>query len=192
VANEYADWEELKEMRSISTTSQDDALKRAVTRASRAIDLRCGRRFWRDGETSTLTFPDLRGRSIVSGSSETFLTGDIATTSTLSVTIGGVESAPEGLSFSYFSSFEPRGAITGITRSSWWGGRIQLTAEYGWPAVPESIEEATLLLANRRYMRKDSPEGTSGWSTEGQVGVSRFDQDIEDLVAPFVIEGFGA
>lgn len=192
MANEYAELEELKEMRSITSNSQDAALQRAITRASRAIDRRCGRRFWRDGEVSTTYYPNLQGRSIVSGSSETFLTGDIATAATISVSLGGVESAPDGLSFSYFSSFEPHGAITGITRASWWGGRVQLTAEYGWPAVPDSIEEATLLLANRRYMRKDSPEGTSGWSTEGQTGVSRFDQDIEDLVAPFVIEGFGA
>jgi hypothetical protein len=40
MANEYADWEELKSMRSITGSSQDEALQKAVTRASRAIDRR--------------------------------------------------------------------------------------------------------------------------------------------------------
>lgn len=192
MANEYADWEELKSMRSITGTSQDEALQRAVTRASRAIDRRCGRRFWRDGLVTTRFYPSVRGRTVYSAGSEMFLTPDIADPDTIAVSIGGVAVDTEGLSLSYFSESDAGGAITGLLRSSWYGGRIGIGAEYGWPAVPDSIEEATLLLANRRYMRKDSPEGTSGWSTEGAVGVSRFDQDIEDLVSPFVLEGFGA
>jgi hypothetical protein len=192
MANEYADWEELKSMRSITGSSQDEALQKAVTRASRAIDRRCGRRFWRDGVVSVRGYPSVRGRTAYSSGSEVFLTEDIADSATVSVAIGGVATEAEGLSFSYFSSSGDQGAITGLIRPSWYGGRVAITAEFGWPAVPESIEEATLLLANRRYMRKDSPEGTSGWSAEGAVGVSRFDQDIEDLVQPFVIEGFGA
>lgn len=192
MANEYADWEELKGMRSITGSGQDDALQRAVRRASRAIDRRCARRFWRDGVISARSLPSGRGQTAVSGGSETLLSSDIADAATVTVSVGGISTPSDSLSFSYFSASEPRGAITGLIRSSWYGGRIEILAEYGWPAVPDSIEEATLLLANRRYMRKDSPEGTSGWSTEGSVGVSRFDSDIEDLVQPFVLEGFGA
>jgi hypothetical protein len=191
VANEYATLAELKAMRSIATavTSQDDALQRALTRASRAIDRRCGRRFYRDGVTSARTYSP-RGRTVFRSAEELLLTDDIATSAGLSATIGGVTA--ENLSYSPENA-EARGeAITGLLRSSWYGGDIVITAEWGWPAVPDSIQEATLLLANRRYMRKDSPEGVSGWSQEGQIQVSRFDPDIEDLISPFVIEGFGA
>lgn len=193
MANEYATLAELKEMRSISTsvTSQDAALQRALTRASRAIDKRCGsgRRFYRDGVTSARTFSP-RGRTVIRGTEELLLTDDIATSSGLSVTVGGTSTD----SFStYPENAESKGeAITGLLLSSWYGGAIVITAEWGWPKVPENITEATLLLANRRYMRKDSPEGVSGWSQEGPIQVSRFDPDIEDLISPFVIDGFGA
>lgn len=190
MANEYADWEELKEMRNITSSDHDARLKRAVTRASRAIDKRCSRIFWRTGVASERRLSP-RGRTIISGGEELLLTDDIATEGGLAITLAGASVSVDGLSFSYFGS-NSSGAITGITRTSWYGGAIAITAEWGWPEVPDGIEEATLLLANRRYMRKDSPEGVSGWSQEGPIQVSRFDPDIEDLVNPYVIEGFGS
>ncbi len=191
MANEYGTLAELKEMRSIKpeVTSQDQALLRALTRASRAIDRRCGRRFWRDGVPS-LRRISARGRTYTSATSETLLVDDIATDNGLSISLAGSTVSNDGLSFNYFSATDR--AITGIVRSSWYGGAIEVTAEWGWPEVPAEIEQAALLLANRRYMRKDSPEGTSGWSQEGQVSVSRYDSDVEDLIMPFVIEGFGS
>lgn len=187
MANEYADFEELKEMRNIdaSETRLDVALTKAIRRASRAIDRRCGRRFWRDGVVSVRAYSP-RGRSVLRNNEETLLVDDIATETGLLCSISGASST-----FSV-GQYKQGDAITSLVRSSWWGGRIEISADWGWPAIPDSIEEATLLLANRRYMRKDSPEGVSGWSQEGQVQVSRFDPDIEDLVTPFVIEGFGA
>lgn len=190
MANEYADWHELKEMRNIppATTTQDAALQRAVKRASRAIDRRCSRRFYRDGVAAARVV-STHGRTVTRSGVETLLVDDIADSLTTSITIGGAAVSADTLTF---NSLMEAGPVTSIDRASWHGGSVVITAEWGWPAVPASIEEATLLLANRRYMRKDSPEGTSGWSQEGQVGVSRFDSDIEDLVAPFVIYGFGA
>jgi len=189
VANEYADWRELKDMRNISGTSQDGALQRAIKRASRSIDRRCARRFYRDGEVSTRVFAPY-GRTITGRAGETLLVPDIASEAGLLFSIAGIQAPPATLSYVYFSDTER--AITGVTRSSWYGGRLEITAEFGWPAVPDNIEQATLLLANRRYMRKDSPEGVSGWNQEGAVQVSRYDPDIEDLVQPYVLEGFGA
>jgi len=189
VANEYADWQELKEMRSIDPdrTEWDAALKRAVTRASRAIDNRTRpRRFYRDGTVSTRTISPY-GRTVRENGSEILLLDDIADVSTLVVSIGGQETT----SYTYTTP-DAGWPVTSLSYSSWYGGDISITAEWGWPEVPASIEEATLLLANRRYMRKDSPEGTSGWSQEGAAGVSRFDQDIEDLVWPYLLDGFGA
>jgi hypothetical protein len=190
VANEYGSLEELKEMRSISAdvTSQDQALLRALTRASRAIDRRCGRFFYRTGAPVARSFSP-RGRTISFLGSETLLVDDIADESSVSISIGGVTADPSGISYTPRAAGQP---VTGIIRSSWYGGALLITAEWGWPEVPDEIQQATLLLANRRYMRKDSPEGTSGWSQEGQISVSRYDSDVEDLVAPFVLEGFGA
>lgn len=189
MADEYATLEELKDARQIpeADTQNDTALLRALRRASRAIDTRTGRRFYRDSALSARTFY-APGRVVWRSSAGTYvlLTDDIATSSGLLV----AGAAP---SSTWPENAIARGrAIESVSVGSYGTNAIVVTADWGWPAVPEEIREATLLLANRRYMRKDSPEGVSGWATEGAIRVSRFDPDIEDLVEPYVIPGFGA
>jgi hypothetical protein len=197
VANEYATLVELKTARKIplSDTADDTALTRALTRASRAIDDRTGRRFWLDGTTSARTGAT-RGRVAPDdGDGELLLVDDIASTTDLVVELG------DGTTWTAVADFFPEPdnaltdsrAITGLRRDrGLWctSRRWRITAVWGWPAVPDPIAEATVLLANRRFMRRDSPEGVAGWSNEGPVRVSRFDPDIEDLVAPYVLPGF--
>ncbi|GIE46202.1 phage gp6-like head-tail connector protein [Actinoplanes lobatus] len=197
MANEYATLTELKAARKIplSDTADDAALTRALTRASRAIDDRTGRRFWRDGAATARTGA-LRGRIVRDdGDGELLLVDDIASIAGLVVELG------DGTTWTTVADFftEPDNAlvdgraITGLRRDrGLWrtSRRWRITAVWGWPEVPEPIAEACVLLANRRFMRRESPEGVSGWSNEGPVRVSRFDPDIEDLVAPYVLSGF--
>lgn len=197
MANEYATLAELKSARKIplSDTADDTALMRALTRASRAIDDRTGRRFWLDGAASARTGAT-RGRvSPDGGDGELLLVDDIASTTGLIVELG------DGTTWTTVADYFPEPdnaladgrAITGLRRDrGLWctARRWRITAVWGWPTVPEPIAEATVLLANRRFMRRDSPEGVSGWSDAGPVRVSRFDPDIEDLVGLYVLPGF--
>ena len=77
---------------------------------------------------------------------------------------------------------------------SGWGGwpglRVRVTARWGWPVVPRDVSMATLLLANRLYLRKDSPEGVAGSSEWGAVRLSRWDPDVEALISPYIMPGF--
>lgn len=190
MANEYGSLAEFKRMRRIPADDHtDDAdMLKALERASRAIDRKCSRRFYRDGQVSTRTFSRI-GRTVSSFSGDQLLVDDIATD--VGLTVGGVGPGE-------YSVWPNNAAVTGwpitaIARSSWGGsGTVTVTAEWGWPAVPPDIEEATLLLANRRWMRRNSPEGVAGFAQDGPIQVSRFDSDIEDLIQPFVIPGFGA
>ncbi len=203
MANEYATLAELKGMRRIPTsdTADDTALQSALTRASRAIDSKANRRFYRDGVVSARMYRTA-GRTVkghysgIIWEGESLLIDDIASTDGLIIETG------DGISWQLVDDCftEPdnalaRGiAITGLRRrfGFWWTGtHARVTAEWGWPAVPDDIVQATLLLANRRFLRRDSPEGTAGWGSAGPVGVSRFDPDVEDLVQPYVVEGFG-
>lgn len=192
--NDYATLAELKGMLRITDTVDDTAIQSALTRASRAIDKRCGRRFYADGIASARTYR-LAGRVARQSDGELLLVDDISTTTGLIVEIG------DGTTWTAYTDYETdpdnaivRGeAITGLRRNrSYWGmsGRARVTADWGWPAVPDPIVEATLLLANRRFKRRDSPEGVTGLASDGPIRVSRFDPDIEDLVAPYVIPGF--
>lgn len=197
MANEYATLAELKNARRISSsdTADDAELQKRLTRASRAIDDRAGRRFWLDGAATARTGAT-RGQVVRDdGDGELLLVADIASASGLVVELG------DGTTWTTVTDYftEPDNAltdgrpITGLRRDrGLWctSRRWRITAVWGWPEVPAPIAEATLLLANRRFMRRESPEGVSGWNNEGPVRVSRFDPDIEDLVGPYVLPGF--
>lgn len=185
----YATLTELKGMRRIGEgdTQDDAALLAALTRASRAIDRRTGRRpggFSADAAATTRTF-DPRGRVLARGGTYTLLVDEIASEAEIAVDgFSDLTYGPENA----IARLQP---ITGISGGASYGVEpLSVTAFWGWPAVPDSIIEATLLLANRRFMRRDSPEGVAGWAQEGAVRVSRFDPDIEDLIEPFTIPGF--
>lgn len=189
MANEYATLAELKEARKIPVddTAEDTRLERALTRASRAIDTRCGRRFYADGSASARTYY-ATGRILWRSDAGEYvlLTDDISTATGLLLDgVAATTTWPE-------NAIARGRPIEAISLSSRGTNSYSVTAKWGWPAVPDSIVEATLLLANRRFMRADSPEGVAGWASEGAVRVSRFDPDIEDLVEPFVIPGFGS
>lgn len=193
MANEYITLSELKAIRQITDTDSDDMLRKRITRASRAIDDRTGRRFYADGSASARTYR-IADRVVCDDDGAVLVVDDIASTTGLVVEIG------DGTSWTPYTDFdhEPENAIvrgraiTGFRRiaAGWPARRARITADWGWPAVPDAIAEATLLLANRRFMRRDSPEGVSGWAQDGPVRVSRFDPDIEDLITPYVIPGF--
>lgn len=196
MANEYATLAELKAMRDIVDNADDTLLQARLTRASRAIDDRTGRRFYKDGSVSARTYRTA-SRIVRDDDGELLLVDDISTATGLIVELG------DGTAFTAVTDYfaEPENAlvrgraIESLRRDlGCWSTnrRARITADWGWPAVPDPIVEATLLLANRRFVRKNSPEGVSGWAAEGAVRVSRFDPDIEDLVQPYVLEGFGA
>lgn len=195
MANEYAELAELKDMRQVTDNATDDALQKRLTRASRAIDDRTGRRFYADGSVSARSYRT-SGRTVAGDDGELLLVDDISTTTGLIVEVG------DGTSWTAVTDYltEPENAIArgraieALIRDCgrWSTRRVRVTADWGWPAVPDNIVEATLLLANRRFMRRDSPEGVSGWATDGAVRVSRFDPDIEDLVEPYLKPGFGS
>ena len=62
---------------------------------------------------------------------------------------------------------------------------IQITARWGWSAVPDAIREATVLLAARQFRRLDSPLGVAGFGDLGAIVVRRIDPDVAAMIAPY-------
>jgi hypothetical protein len=48
---------------------------------------------------------------------------------------------------------------------------LQVTARWGWSAVPPAVTEATLILAEELAKLKDAPFGVSGWTEFGVMRV---------------------
>lgn len=180
MANEYLTLDEFKDLRRIGDSTSDGILQRRITRASRAIDDRTGRRFWRDTEASARTFRALGSACVVD---------DIASLDGLIVTLDG--SAVTDYETEPLNALARGRAIDCLSHTRFVNGvTLTVTAVWGWPSVPEAVAEATFLLANRRYFRRDAPEGVAGQGSAGAIRLSRFDPDVEDLIGPFVLDGF--
>lgn len=195
MANEYATLDELKKARRSNANDNldDGPLKDRLTEASRAIDRKTGRRFWLDDTATPRSF-NPRGRVTLDGR---FLVDDIGSTDNLLVEIGAGTSWTEVVDYetspeNALVRGDPITALVRVNGSCYWGAgpqRVRITARWGWPATPEEIRLATLLLANRLYLRKDSPEGVAGSAEWGVIRLSRWDPDVEALIGPFVLPG---
>ena len=187
----YTDLETVKSMLGkITADDRDDLISAAITGASRMINQKCGRYFYADRGTSTRVFR-ARNRSYCDDYDQVLMVDDIATATGLSVTYGIS-------SYTTLATFETgpdnaaarNQAITEIRSGAGWlyaGVKVQVTARWGWPAVPDEITTAAGLLAARLYRRKDSPNGIIGSADWGAIRVSRTDPDVEALISPFAI-----
>lgn len=198
VTNGYCTLAELRtHLGDTGTALSTELLERAINASSRAIDRYCGRRFWLDAAVATRTYrPD-------SGSS-TYV-DDIGTTTGLVIKTGtdGTTFPTTWASTDYV--LEPRNA--GIVGSgstadayAYWeivaiAGRtfslhayrptLQVTARFGWSAVPPDVTEACIIKSASLFKRKDAPFGVAGFDQFGAVRVGRTDPGVMELLAPF-------
>lgn len=199
MANEYASLATLKEHLGIEAddVTRDGLLNSALAAASRSIDRATGRRFWLD-ETAAARRYTPAGRTYTDADGEHLIIDDIGHAAILVETGSGAswttvldtdyETGPDNA----LAAGRP---VTSLLRlaSSWGGsvgGRVRVTARWGWPSVPDEIEQATLIQAARLYRRKDSPEGVTGSAEWGVVRLSRRDPDVWMLIEPFILPSF--
>jgi hypothetical protein len=197
VANEYVTLDELKSQFGIQPDddTRDADLNRARASASRSIDKTTGRRFWLDQAPVQRTF-NPRGRIVYNDDGELFLIDDIGSISGLVVQTGSAAawSAVTDYETSPDNALADGRPITGLLRVlGTWGvttSRLRVSAQFGWPSVPDDIHEAALILASRLYKRRDSPEGIIGSAEWGVRNLSRRDPDVWNLIEPYIIPGF--
>lgn len=73
---------------------------------------------------------------------------------------------------------------------TWPSVRVQVTATWGWPAVPDTVVNACLLQAAHLFRRKDTPDGLANAGDFGPIRVGRVDPDVEDLLTTYARPGF--
>lgn len=65
-------------------------------------------------------------------------------------------------------------------------GLVKVTARWGWPAVPDAIKQATLILAATLFKRHESPTGILGGGDFGTIRVGTIvDPHVTMLLAPY-------
>lgn len=175
---------------------RDDLIDAAIAAASRQIDQRCGRYFYADDAASARTFR-ARGRLTMDGCDWVLEVDDFASDDSIVVetsygvagtwsTVSTYELGPDNADAVWRPWTQIRGSAGWVIQH----GKVRVTAQWGWPAIPDEITQAATLLAARLYRRKDSPQGVIASADWGSVRVSRTDPDVEALIGPFVIPAF--
>jgi hypothetical protein len=62
---------------------------------------------------------------------------------------------------------------------------VQVTAKFGWPSVPDDINQACLILTADLYKRKDSPGGILGLGDLGAIRMSPLGRDVTQIVRAY-------
>lgn len=167
----------------VSDTAEDGDLNLALSTASTSIEDVCERQFNVVAVAAARVFEPL--------TTCTLLVDDISSTSGLIV---AVDTGADGTYATTWASTDYElhplnGVVRGRTGwpyteiravgdyawpSTWRRAPVRVTALWGWAAVPDPIETATLILAEELYKLKDSPFGSGGY---GQFGIIRARQN---------------
>lgn len=175
----------------------DTQMQQAINAASRAIDGYCGRRFWQDATVVTRLYD-----------AETPLTCEVDDISTATGLIVAVDLTGYGVyditltkdtdfilrplnaAFEYPVQPWTELAIVLGSKAYFPAPRqrpgVQVTAKFGWPAIPDDVFQACLIKASRLFHRKDSPQGVAGFNEFGPVRLSQHeDGDVISLLADY-------
>jgi len=179
----------------IATDNRGTELDAAISTVSRAIDQFCGRVFWDAGSATARVFRadrtsviDVDEFSTAAGlviATDTGGDGTFDTTWTASdyqlEPLNGIRDGRTGWPYRTVR------AVAGLSFPVDWQGqaRVQITAQWGWAAVPDEVHQACLIWAHRLLRRSESPEGVAGFGDFGAVRLTSVDRDVETLLTPF-------
>lgn len=196
MANEYASSAELKAALSMTGETFADAdITLALAAASRGIDNVTNRRFWKDTDAAQVRY--------YSPEDCDFLRiDDLETFTSLVADPGGDGTFEETWTLNTDFVLEPLNAAAdvepftvirvhpngsyrfaaAIPRS------VKLTGKFGWPAVPDAIKEATMVLASKLLRRaREAPFGVVQIGLEGAaLRIARHDPDVNFLIASYM------
>jgi hypothetical protein len=179
-----------------SNTAEDTKLTAALAVASRGIEKTCHRQFnVASSATARIYYPDSDWKTNVD---------DISTTTDLVIktdTAGDATFATTWASTDY--QLEPLNGI--VDAESGWPyytiravgsyrfpcvdvttrAPLQVTAKWGWAAVPAPVKEGALILAEEVYSLKNTPFGVGGY---GQFGIirARENPQVYLRIAPYI------
>ena len=185
----------------VADTGDDAKLELSIEAASRQIDGFCGRRFWQDSEVKI--------REYDADSSRVCFVDDISTVTGLIVKLDEAGDGTYGTTVTVSTDFilQPRNAADevparpyseiwlvdnyGFPCSSSGRAGVQVTARFGWPAVPDDVEKACLIQAAQLFKAKDAPFGVAfgvGFEGAGSSALrvwSRLNPLAETLLMPY-------
>jgi hypothetical protein len=193
IGDSYASLPELKDRLGITDTVDDERGNDALESASREIESACGRQFNQTASaTARIFYPHdacwatvddfytLSGLVVATdgGDDGTYETTWTAADYQLEP-LNGVFDGEQGWPYSEIRAIS-RSFPTGVRRAP-----LQVTAQWGWAAVPAPVRQACLILAAETLKLKDAPFGVAGFGEFGAVRV-RDNPMVAKKLAPYM------
>jgi hypothetical protein len=186
----YATLASLKDFVEVSGTAHDDDLERAVESASRKIDKYAGRIFYDTGSATAKTFraddpyeldvPDFHTTTGLVVKTDTTADGTYDTTWASDDYQTEPLDPPPGWPWWWITAIDDETFPTGGRRA-----RAQITAQWGWAAVPVDVTQVCLELAAESWKRKDAPFGVAGFGPDGAVRISSSELRVLERIHDF-------
>jgi hypothetical protein len=189
---DYITATEFKTRIGATTNTSDLRIAEHIAAASREIDSMCGRRFNADAAATARIYHPIDSHRVIIDDA-------------LEITAVATDTADDG---SYSTSWASTDYATyplngvGPNRQSGWPttqlvaienrtfplhrrASVQVTAKWGWTAVPDDVKEACYLIAHRLYYERDVPSGVLPGSAEfGGTGLREL-RSVDKLLKPY-------
>lgn len=196
ILNGYASLSQIKAALRIPSADgiDNDLLEMAVESASRLIDGYCNRSFVNAGtavryyathDPYVVQIDDARSITLVQTS--TSEDGIFDTTWDLTPLTGDIQPEPlndyiGGLVWPFTRLRAIGDYVFPIDKEA----TVKVEAVWGWPTIPKTVQQATIIQASRIFKRLDSPLGVAGFGDLGVMRVSRgLDPDVAQLIETY-------
>lgn len=191
---DYISRAEFKTRQNITNTSSDDIIDEVITEASRMVDGLCGRRFDDLGSATARVFRPLTAYLAI--------VDDFSTTTGLVIKTDTSDDGTYNQTWDAADyTLEPLNGVGENGQSGWPYWRIcavkaktfplyrrptlEVTAQWGWAAVPADVKGATYLVANRLFELRSVPFGTVPSVEFGSLPI-REQRDVMKLLRDYV------
>lgn len=193
IVNGYCTLAQVKAALRLTDNTDDTLLESAIQSASRRIDGYCNRWFYKTSQTAMQVYP----ASIY----QCGVPNDIAT-STVTVKIDSVGDGSYATTWTQSQQYQLEPLNTVITGKPYRRivaingysfpiaddkPLVQVTAQWGWNAVPSDVEQAAILLSMRQFARLNAALGVVGFA-DMAIQVRAVDPDVRDLLHPYKLE----
>lgn len=181
IGDPYATLPELKSYLRIENTTDDSELIDALAAASRGITDFCKRQFNKETSATARTYKATRstlamvddfhattGLVVKTDDDEDGIFETTWTTADYELQpLNGVRNGESG--WPYWKVLTVASSALTFTVAS--QATVQITAQWGWAAVPDPVKQACLILAAETFKLRDAPFGVAGFGDFGAVRV---------------------
>jgi hypothetical protein len=196
ITNGYCTLAEVKAALRLTDNVDDTLLENAIESASRRIDGYTGRFFYKTNQTAITMYPYneymLFFPADVSSSSITIKIDTTADGTYATTLVQGVDYILEPTdavlqSRPYLNARMVGGATFPLFVTPSFP-TVQVTALWGWNAIPDDVNQACVLLAMRQFARLNAALGVVGFA-DMAITVRAIDPDVRDLLSPYKMFG---